>query len=223
LIFSDFTDTFQARLNRTDCTDAMAQYFISSGQTRLSRVLRVPAMEAFCDSLPVLQTVTNPVTQEVMTITGITQVAIPDDFLAWKTVIGDGRVLRLGTEREIMGEWGFYLGIPRIYARIGGNLYIKPFAQYLVRCVYYAQYPALVQPTDSNYLTDGAVEALMFASLAYAGDHFRMDETETWDQRCNAEVAALNAQGQDSDTTGGPMAVSMVYGDDCGGYYGGNW
>ena len=63
--YQDFTDTFLMRLNRDDCTSAMAQYFITMGQAFLNSVLRIPAMEAILYSYPVTQTITNPVTQDV--------------------------------------------------------------------------------------------------------------------------------------------------------------
>ena len=158
-----------------------------------------------------LQTITNPVTQDVLTLTAVTQIALPDDFIAWNYLMADGRVLELATPHTLMGNWGFYLGTPQKYARIGANVYIRPFAQYNITAVYYQQFTPLVNPTDSNFLTTSAIECLMYASLVKAADHFRMDELPIWQQALDQQISVVNQLGIDADSSGGPMAVSMPY------------
>lgn len=214
--YADFIDTFQLRLNRDDCTDSMASYFIAGGQNRLSRVLRVPSMLSELIATPSATTIIDPISQQPFSGLFICQVPIPSDFLMVKSVLADGIVLSPTSYAEI-ARMPIFIGYPHKFRIEGAQMYIKPFAQYSVQLLYYAQFPALVNPTDTNFLLVGAIEALMFASLSYAGDHFRLDDTPTWAGRMQDEVTALNQQALDTEIGGGSMQMLPVYGSDSGG------
>lgn len=105
---------FIALLNRSDCSNALADTFIDQAITRIQRQLRVPAMEK--------QNQYN-----VTSATGTSKVTIPADTLEIIELYYDGNTLvRIPLHEMIQHQKTGELGIPKFFCREQGNIKIHP-------------------------------------------------------------------------------------------------
>lgn len=198
----DFRALFLGWLNRSDCTTDLATTFINRGIGRMQRECRLPLMER--EYLPTADG-----------SDGSWQtVAIPNDFIAMKDILADGisEVNNVSLAKYLTAP--AYVGCPRYYTRRQGNWLFRPYPSSSLSIVYYGQFDALVNDSDTNMLITAAPEVLLWAALAYAADYFKMDDKDAWNQQYTGERDALILQGLDADF-GDPQGVEPVSGVEC--------
>lgn len=200
MTLGDFTTLFQGWLNRSDCTSDLATTFINRGIGRIQRECRLPIME-------------NTYTPALDGADGITwqNVAIPNDFIALKDVLADDVVCYPTTLGRLM-QAPAASGTPHWFTRVGSVWQFRPYPSQYVKIIYYGQFAPLVNPTDTNMLLTVAPEVLLWASLAYGADYFRMDDKAGWESQYEGERDALVMQGQDADFFNSPQAVEPCQG-----------
>jgi hypothetical protein len=192
----------KAILNRNDCTDDLANDFITMAQTRLERVLRVPGMEKI--------TITTGNGSDIPT----QSLVIPSDFLSLKFLYS-GQTLM---ENKDLGH---FLRIPQAatgrdpqyYARVGASLLVKPTVPegQVVTMVYYASQPSLLVDTDTNFFTTVAADLLIYGALSYAADYFVDDRVTSFEGRYGQLYNDLDEQGRMTDMDQSAQSMSPAY------------
>ena len=182
---------FKALLNRSDCSDALADTFIDQALTRIQRFLRIPVMER-------LQTYT------LATGSSTSEIIIPANFLELIDINYDGRSMVRVPMHEIVemqrvGE----LGNPTYFARdrerikiypepTGGTVYLN----------YYAELDELDADTSTNGLTLIASDLITYTALAYAADYFLDERGPLFDQKSGQFLAEIQEQANAAEQSG---------------------
>ena len=98
---------------------------------------------------------------------------------------------------------------PHAYARLGGTFHIRGAvpAAGAIELVYYGQATPLVNPTDSNELTSACPDALIYAALSFAGDHFEHPTAAAWEARYGSIMGAIQGDVVRLENTGGPAVI----------------
>lgn len=205
MTLAEMTAQFVALMNRSDlrANTTLASTFITQAILRIQRELRVPMMES-----TIMYTVPDTYDADV-------GLAIPNDMLQ---LIG----LHAGTDQEDelqraqfstvkkMANYG--PGIPRKFARLGGSFVLgpPPAAGDVIMIRYYASFPALVGPTDTNALSIVAWDAPVYGALAAACDYYNDDRVGNFEKRYNQILQNLQNMA-DGDELTADAAVGPVY------------
>ena len=182
---------FIALLNRSDCSNALADTFIDQAITRIQRQLRVPAMEK--------QNQYN-----VTSASGTSQVVIPDDTLEIIELYYDGNSLvRIPLHEMLQHQKTGELGSPRFFCREQGNIKIcpKPTTGTLY-LNYYAEQATLTSDSSTNMLTTIASDLLTYTALSYAADYFLDERAAVFDQKSGSFLAEIQEHANSSEQSG---------------------
>lgn len=180
---------FLALLNRTDCSNVLADTFIDQALVRIQRVLRIPPMEA---------------QQEYVFTTGTSVVLVPSNMLEIIDLQFDGvSLLRVPmsemVELQKIGE----TGNPRYFTRERELIKIAPYptsgSLYLN---YYAEFDKLVNDTDENAITEIASDLLTYTALAYAADYFLDERGPMFEQKSGQFLAEIQEQANAAEQSG---------------------
>jgi hypothetical protein len=198
MTLSELRTKLKARLNRSDCTDALADEFIDEGIKRVHRELRIHEME---------KTAT-------LTTDAQSRLTIPADYLEmqglWAT---DGTAQLTWKSRDdwLRDSETRTTNDDPIYTRRGGYWYVAP-AQAEGES-FTLDY--LYEPFANFASGDAAAEALatdlydvlLYASLSAAGNHFEDDREAKWDAQCSSRIQALNDQADEQTASEGVRTV----------------
>ena len=210
VILSDFQGLLTDWLNRSDLTQQQVTFLVDRGIARCQRELRLPSMERTASFPPYQQTFVDPVTNVSTSGVFLRQFPIPDDLIEIEYLAADNVILQPVQYHEYMRQ-PQVIGQPRVFSRYGGQIFVAPFAQAYCQVIYYGSFDTLSAGTDTNALLGASPEVLLYACLSYAGDLFRMDEAQTWEQRFQAEAQVLRQQAMDTDLGGGPAAIGSAF------------
>lgn len=186
--YGELQAQFEGLLKRRDMTPTQSSIFLQQGVSRVQRVLRIPPMEKSV-----------AVTYDGVVFTD-GQIAIPNDFLrliAITATAPDGteyEVKQKDLQTVLRDRTGS--GCPRSFTRRGGvwEFGPTPTVGTVFRIDYYDEFPTLSAPTDSNFLTAGPTDLVIFAALTYAGEWFVDKRTPVWEQRFQSVVAEIQNQ-----------------------------
>lgn len=188
-IKAQFTGLFNNRL--LTANTALTQTFIDQGIMRIQRDLRAPAMEK-----SVNVTIDN-------TYVGL---VIPSDLIELQQIIpaATNRKLRKCDITRAL-QLATVTGDPQEYARQGGLWILgnKPLAGAVIRIDYYAELPALVNPTDTNVVSIIAWDLIVNAALVQAGVYFKDKRTADWENQYQTILNGLQDQSDEDDTAAG--------------------
>ena len=182
---------FKALLNRSDCTNALADTFIDQATTRIQRFLRIPPMEA---------------QQEYNFLSGtpISQVIVPADMLEIIDVHYDG----VGLTRVPLHEMASLHktaenGSPAYFCRERELIKIAPLpSSGTMYLNYYAEFDELVLDTDENILTKIASDLLTYTALSYAADYFLDERGPLFEQKSGQFLAEIQEQANAAEQSG---------------------
>lgn len=182
---------FKALLNRTDCSDALADTFIDQALTRIQRLLRIPSME-------------QQQTYSFTSGTQITQVVVPSNLLEIIDVQYDG----IGLARVPLHEMSSLhklaqSGNPLYFTRerelikiapqpTSGTLYLN----------YYAEFDELTSDTSTNAVTLTASDLLTYTALSYAADYFLDERGPLFEQKSGQFLAEIQEQADAAEQSG---------------------
>lgn len=180
-----------ALLNRSDCTDALADTFIDQAIARIRRTLRIPSMEL----------------QHVYTVdlaSGLNEVIIPANFIEMIDIHFDGVALvRIPSHEMVEAQKTGAVGSPQFFTRVQGSLQLHPKptsgSLYLN---YYGEFDALVDDSDSNSLTAIASDLIVYTALGYASDYFLDERGPLFDQKASQFIAEIQEQANSAETSG---------------------
>lgn len=179
---------FKNILNRSDCTDALADTFISQGLARSQRVLRIPANEK----------------SSVTTVTGgFTALTVPNDLIEVISIDCDGDVVMFLPSKRWLELDQDASGIPQYWTRIGSDIKFKPLptAGKVLNLYYYGDFAAFTNDSTETALSNIAPDLIVYGGLIYAADYFLDERKDLFEQRYM--MAAQELQEQASTVEGG--------------------
>lgn len=186
---------FKNILNRSDCTDALADTFISQGLARAQRILRAPVNEKSATS-----TVTS----------GFTSFAVPNDLIEVISFDADGKNIRfLPTSRWLELEYTMQ-GTPQYWTRIGAEIKVKPTppVDTVLTLYYYGEFEDFVSDSTETTLSIIAPDMIVYGGLSFAADYFIDERKGAFEERF--QNAVIELQNQAASVEGG-AAISPAY------------
>lgn len=203
MTYLELQNLFKLRLNRRDITQSLVESFISGSIQRTQRLLRTPGSEA---------------------ATNITfgpediNVAIPGDYLRMvgMTVDGGDELRRVSLTEALRAAKN--PGIPQVYAR-NRNVFVvgpRPAVSSDIEIVYHANFAALANPEDSNWLTEIAPDIIIDGALSKACIHFTDPRKDSYENEYVTAIVDMNTQAQDDELVNGQVAssYSLDYGSE---------
>jgi hypothetical protein len=180
---------FKELLNRSDCSDALADTFIDQSITRIERNLRVPMMEK------VYSYAISVATDEL---------TIPNDFLEAINLYYDNTTLnRVSMTRFLDISDANENGTPRYFTRQGSKFKIYPIPTTgNIVLNYYASLPAMASDTDENDLALIASDLIIYGALSFAADYFFDERGQLFDGRFTQIFDQIQTHADDAETSG---------------------
>ena len=196
--YGDLKTHFDALLNRSDITTALTEQFLNDGIARIQRSLRTPMQEKILS----------------VTLTGATtSLTLPADFLETISFyFGQYELERIPMKRFRELNQSNYTGSPMYYTRQGANLLLfpQPASGSLV-LYYYAEMPALVNPTDTTAMTQVASSLIIYAALTFASDFYLDERAATFEAKYNQLLLEHQEMANDQETNGGTQVIQPTY------------
>lgn len=217
--YNDIRTTFLSRINRRDCTTAMADGFISDAIKRIQRVLRVRIAES---STQITVASGNYLTAGSM--------AIPTDYLGIIAVThtnSAGQRTTLGRRplEAVQHSVDFGVqGICSMWARDDNTWVVGalPLPGDIIKVDYYAQYSGVgPTTTDVGALLTFADDLVVYGALSYAASHWRDKRKEEFEGVFTQIISDIQQQA-DLDELSGGAAVAQAFtypSDDPSTYY----
>jgi hypothetical protein len=185
---------FKALLNRSDCSDALADTFMDQSIARIQRTLRIPSMEK----------------QNSYTITGSTTfVVLPSDFLEIIDLYYDKTSLSRVPMNEILTfKEANESGTPKFFSREDENLLIYPSpTSGSLKLNYYGQFADMTSDSDENALALSSSDLIIYGMLTYASDYYLDERGPVFEQKYQQFLAEIQEQANDSETAGTVQAM----------------
>ena len=191
---------FKSILNRSDCTDALADTFISQGLARAQRILRAPVNEKAATT-----TVTG----------GFTAFPVPNDLIEVIAFDADGKNIRfLPTQRWLELDYTMQ-GTPEYWTRIGAEIKVKPTppAGTVLTLYYYGEFEEFVSDSTETTLSVIAPDMIVYGGLSFAADYFIDERKQSFEERF--QNAVIELQNQAASLEGGASIYpAYSFGDD---------
>lgn len=185
---------FKALLNRSDCSDALADTFMDQSIARIQRTLRIPSMEK----------------QNSYTITGSTTfVILPSDFLEIIDLYYDKTSLSRVPMNEILTfKEANESGTPKFFSREDENLLIYPSpTSGSLKLNYYGQFADMTSDSDENALALSSSDLIIYGMLTYASDYYLDERGPVFEQKYQQFLAEIQEQANDSEMAGTVQAM----------------
>jgi len=188
---------FKALLNRTDCSDALADTFINQSIARAQRVLRIPPME---------KTQTYNLTASTSTL------IIPADFLEIIDMYyANTNLSRVPLSKYVEMSQPGENGTPKYFTREGENIKIYPYpTSGSISMNYYGQFAEMTVDTDENDLAIIASDLITYGALGYASDYFLDERGPLFEQKYTQFLAELQEQANDAEVSGTVQAMQPI-------------
>lgn len=190
----DIRSHFKALLNRSDCSDTLADTFVDQSIARIQRTLRIPSMEK----------------QQSYTISAATTLLVlPNDFLEIINLYYDNTSLTRVPLNQIMeykdaGE----NGTPKFFTREGSSLLIYPHpTSGSVKLNYYGQFADMTTDSDENALAQASSDLIIYGALSYSSDYYLDERGPLFEQKFVQFLAEIQEQANDAETSGTVQAM----------------
>ena len=198
----DIRTHFKALLNRSDCTDALADTFVDQSIARIQRTLRIPSMEK----------------QQSYTISSSTTLLVlPNDFLEIIDLYYDNTSLTRVPLSQIMEyKDANENGTPKFFTREASTLLIYPYpTSGSVKLNYYGQFADMTTDSDENALAAASSDLMIYGALGYAADYYLDERGPVFEQRFVQFLTEVQEQANDAETSGSVQAMrpTTVYED----------
>lgn len=178
---------FQTRLVRRDATAALVDGWLQETILRTQRLLRTPAQE---------------IVAEYHITDAFTGLELPGDLLELRGLVADGIELTRA-DRQTVLTYGKVQGQPQYYFRDGGALLVgpKPKEGAVIRITYLANFAALIADADTNFLTEGAYDALINGAMKLACVHYNDPRAQLFEQEFVTALQDLNNMAARDETS----------------------
>lgn len=182
-----------------DDLSAQIEDFISLGEARIYRDLRIRCMET-----SISETITSGV------------VSVPSGYKEFKHVYIDGSPIQKLTRKD--AAWIYqnypdraYGGKPNFIAREGGNFIFGPCPDsgYTLKGIYYKKLDALSSDNETNWFTSDAPDLLLYAALCGAEPYLQNDpRLAVWDGMYTRTKNAIQLEDNSEDLSGSLLMAS---------------
>jgi hypothetical protein len=196
--YSDLVTAVGSWLNRSDL-DTMIPDFIALFEARMNRLLRHPEMES---------TATSAIAS------GDTELSLPDDFLAARTVYLDDNPDNVLIAMSPANRRAVYpyeaSGELRAYAISGSTIQLAPPASDAgtLTLSYYQEIPALNGTNTTNWLLDSHPDAYLFGTLTQAQVYLQDDQRAgMWKAAWDEIWTEINDAGDQRRVPAGPLTM----------------
>lgn len=192
--------TLQTAFNEyTHRSDLTATDFISLGELRIYRDLRVRQMETALSSA---------------IASGV--VAVPTGYVELKYAYVDGSPIARLVKKDAEWIYANYPtrsadGKPVAIAREAENFIFGPYpdSTYTIKGVYYKKLPALSGSNTTNWLITDAPDLILFASLCEAAPWMQDDaRIPIWEQKYEQIKERIRRQDIDEEFSGSPLSIT---------------
>jgi len=199
---------FIALLNRSDCSNALADTFIDQAITRIQRQLRVPSMEA-----QETYDATRGTGRNARSTIALEEIEIPSNLLEVIDLYYDGDALvRVPLHEMLQYQKTGELGSPKYFCREQNNLRIYPMpTSGILYLNYYKIQDALITDTATNLFTTDASDLLTYTALSYASDYFLDERGALFEQKSGSFLAEIQEQANSSEQSGVNQVVRPTH------------
>lgn len=190
----DIRSHFKALLNRSDCSDTLADTFVDQSIARIQRTLRIPSMEK----------------QQSYTISAATTLLVlPNDFLEIINLYYDNTSLTRVPLNQIMEyKDANENGTPKFFTREGSSLLIYPHpTSGSVKLNYYGQFADMTSDSDENALAQASSDLIIYGALSYSSDYYLDERGPLFEQKFMQFLAEIQEQANDAETSGTVQAM----------------
>lgn len=182
-------------LNRSDCTDALADSFIERGIARSQRLLRVAALER---------------TDEITIGAVFEGVDIPSDFIAPIALYRDDSTGGYKLKRVSLSQYLDYpsgAGQPYMWTRNAAKLLVKPAPSEgdVLTLLYYGEFEPFANDNDETPMSAIAPELFYWGGLVFAAEYFLDDRQALWESNFIKVVTELQNQSDTEELSGGAI------------------
>ncbi len=186
-------------VNRSDLA-AIAPDFVSFGEARVYRDLRIAAMEA---------------TFSAAISTGV--LAVPTGYIEMKSARIDGAPSQKLERKDAEFIYAKYPdrsagGKPKFFAREAQNLIFGPYpdSAYTVKGVYYKRLASLSVSNTTNWLITDASDLILFAALCEAAPYLQADDRiPIWEQKYKQIKDRIQRNDEIEEFSGSPLSSSL--------------
>jgi hypothetical protein len=197
---TELVTAVQNWLHRTDLS-AVASDFVSLGEQKINRLLRVRAME-----------------EDLSVAISGGVAAVPDDYVQLKYAYIDGTPTQTLDRKPAQFVLSTYptrssSGKPRFIARQGDNFIFGPYPDsgYTVVGVYYKRLDPLSGTNLTNWFTANASDLLLYASLLEAAPYMKNDvRIPVWQAKYSEALGQVQGEDDREGLSGSPMVARVA-------------
>lgn len=186
-------------INRTDCTDSLANQYITLAEKNIQRGLRLPFMEKGI--------------RLTGDASGSEAYEIPSDYIELVNIAAEDHLLtRVSLDQLLRTP---KTGTPKYFARDRGYWRFRPYitSNAPVVVTYYAELPSLATDSDSTVLSEIAPDLLAYTAAALLCDYFVDDRKANFTQMAQDAFSTLSQQFLDQEISGGETIMQPSYKD----------
>ena len=203
-----------ALLNRSDCTNALADTFIDQAVSRITRVLRIPPME---------KTQTYQISDIQNNSWNVSFINLPADLLetidiystAGTSAPKAGHALkRVPLHEMVEMQATGQSGTAQFFTRQQSTFLLHPNPDTGTIVVnYYGAFPELTSDSSTNTLTTLGPDCLIYTALSYAADYFLDERAPQFDTKASAFLSEIQEQADSAEQAGSlqVMRPSSMY------------
>jgi hypothetical protein len=207
MTYGEIRTQFLTILNRTDCSDALADIFIAQGIARAQRTLKLPAQETLLSTT---------------IATDGDAVTLPADLLRIIAVYRDAdtgiQLQRIGLPKYLDMQPDGTSETPLYWTRDRGTLLVSPgpTAGTIIKVLYHAEFGAFADDDDETTMSTVAPDLFIYGGLSYAADNFLDARLQRYESRFVQIMQELQDQANDDELAGGAIiSPAYVFPDDC--------
>lgn len=208
MTYGEIRTQFLNVLNRSDCTNALADTFITQGIQRSQRLLRLTSQEAI---------------DNVTVGASFEGIDIPSDFIQPLAVYiqeeqDTDRKLRRVSLAQFL-ETPTTGGKPTVWTKDGAQIKVRPAPALndVLKLLYLSEFESFTGDSDETTLSVVAPQLFIYGGLVFAADYFLDERSTYWEDRYLKIVAELQGQSDDEELSGGAVvqpAYSFPYDGD---------
>lgn len=189
--YGELRTHFLDLLNRDDCSDALADRFISMGLRRVERLLRTPIQK----------------TEKVVTVDSNwdDKVTIPSDYLGVYQITKDGVGIPRVSPLQSETVYGFYIERTNFVFNIPVNNGDE------IKITYYNEFASGVSDGTQTDYSVVFPDITVYAALSFAGDYFEDARLDRWNNRFK-EISNEAQMMADKDEIAGGMSIRPMGG-----------
>lgn len=202
MTYDELRSRFMGLLKRRDLTTSDRDAYIQSGLARCQSLLRVPAMEGLF-SIEMDETYDG-------------KIPVPADYLQMKSLVTDSTLIKQKDLTHVLTLRDAGVATPTAYARRAGDFWLGAYPPEgtVVEGEYYAELPALVNGTDTNWLSEIKPMAIVHAALSEAAPTFVDRRGAEWETKFLQAISELQDQADRDELVNATVEPAYRYEDD---------